>query len=318
MKGAMNVLVLGGGPDAEHDVSLSSSAAVAKALTESGCRADRRVIKEISAGELKAFPGDVIFPVLHGPWGEGGPLQDLLERGGRPYVGCGPRAARLAMDKVATKMAALTLGIPTAPSAVFNPRDEVCPLASAQGAFEPVVLKPVHEGSSVGVHICRTIEDWRRSVEQVRRDLEQHPRRVYMVERGVLSRDGGEVRELTVAVLDGQALPVIHIRPGVEFYDYQAKYHRDDTKYIVDPPLPKGVREKIQSDAVRLAQGLGVRHVCRVDFLLDPAGTAWLLEVNTMPGFTDHSLVPMAAAAAGMKMPALCRRLVELAVQGRA
>lgn len=298
------VLVLGGGPDAEREVSLESSRCVAEALEQGGrFAAQRVVIDEIDAVGLAALPGDVIFPVLHGGFGEGGPLQDLLVADGRPFVGCGPRAARIAMDKLATKLVAAGVGIPTAEAGVFNGAD-----ASSHVGL-PAVLKPVHEGSSVGVHICTDHAAWEAGVEAVREDVTRHPARVYMVERAIL---GG--RELTVGVLDAQALPVIEIVPKEAFYDYHAKYHSDDTRYLVNPDLPAGVGAQIQAWALTLARAIGVRHLCRVDFLMDHAGKAWLLEVNTLPGFTSHSLLPMAAGATGLDFPRLTERLVDLAL----
>ncbi|MGH7244519.1 MAG: D-alanine--D-alanine ligase family protein [Phycisphaerales bacterium] len=299
------VLVLGGGPDAERDVSLVSSKAVAAAIDRSGSfRANYQIIDRPNAAELKAMAGDVVFPVLHGGWGEGGPLQDLLEQDGRPFVGCRGPAARLAMDKLATKLLALSVGVPTQAGAAFNARDAACPFDY------PVVLKPVHEGSSVGVHICRTRSDWDASVVKVVADVKQHPSRVYMVEKAVL---GGS--ELTVGMLDGKPLPVIEIRPNVAFYDYEAKYHRNDTQYVVDPEMAADVKTSIQGYAKAMFDGLGARHLSRVDFLLDGSGKAWLLEVNTLPGFTDHSLLPMAANTQGLPMERLCASLVQMALR---
>jgi len=302
-----SVLVLGGGPDAEREVSLVSSKAVARALREDGHEVHYRAINRPTLTQLRAMKGEVVFPVLHGGWGEGGPLQDALERLGRPYVGCTPKAARLAMDKMGTKLAAASMGVATNPACVLNLRDPACPLDL------PVVVKPIQEGSSVGVHVCRTPKEWERAFREVAHDVRRHPHRVYMVERAVL---GG--RELTVGVLDGRALPIIEIRPKVEFYDYEAKYHRDDTAYLVQPRLRRGLAELLSTRAVALARRMGVRHLCRVDFLLDREGEAWLLEVNTMPGFTDHSLVPMAAAHLGISMPRLCGRLVRMALRDHA
>lgn len=302
----ITVLVLGGGPDAEREVSLVSSRSVASALEASGkCRVEYRVIDRPGASELASMPGDVVFPVLHGHFGEGGPLQDLLESGGRAYVGCGPRAARGAMDKVFTKSVAASLGIRVSPTAILDPRDVDVPLPL------PVVVKPVHDGSSVGLHLCRTGEEWARARAAVSADLRSKPERVYLVERLL------KARELTAGLLDGEPLPLIEIRPAAGVYDYQAKYHRDDTRYMVGPELPAGVSERVRADASRLARALGVRHLARVDFLLDESGEAWLLEVNTMPGFTEHSLLPMAAGAVGLGMPALTWRLVELALRDR-
>ncbi len=303
------VAILAGGPDAEREVSLIGGKAVAAALAD---RADLKptlhVIDRLTLDELRAIPGDVIFPLLHGPWGEGGPLQDLLETDGRPYVGCRPTAARLAMDKIATKLAALGLNIPTAPAAILSTRDERCPLPF------PVVVKPVHEGSSVGVRFCKDHAEYALVRASVVEDLHLHPTRVHMIESAILN-----ARELTVGILDGVALPIVEIKPAVAFYDYEAKYTRDDTKYLVRPELPAGLADHLKSNAVRLARELGVRHLCRVDYILGRDGTPNLLEVNTMPGFTSHSLLPMAAADAvegpGLIFAELASRLIMLALR---
>lgn len=301
------VLVLGGGPDAEREVSLLSSRGVADALVAGGAYdVNYVVIERPGAGELAAMRGDVVFPVLHGPFGEGGGMQDLLAGGGRPFVGCGPHAARTAMDKVASKLAAAALRVRTAPAHVLNEADGACPMPL------PVVVKPVHEGSSVGVHICRDQSQWAAARDAIAKERSGGVRKAYMVEAGVL--DGSEI---TVGVLDGKALPIIRIVPGVECYDYEAKYNRDDTRYEVNPGLPAGVAAEVQAAAESLARAIGVRHLCRVDFLLDREGRPWFLEVNTMPGFTSHSLLPMAARAAGLDFPALAEKLVGLALRDR-
>jgi D-alanine-D-alanine ligase len=303
----VRVLVLGGGPDAEREVSLDSSKAVAEALSSAGYRVRREVIDRVSAAELRAIHCDVIFPVLHGPWGEGGPLQDILMEVGKPFVGCGPQAARTAMDKLATKLVAAGIGVHTLPAGVLNLRDHTPPVPL------PLVVKPIHEGSSVGVHICKSAADFERAIEKVHEDRGQHPTRAYMYEQAVL---GG--REVTVGVLDSgermRALPLIEIKAAVEFYDYQAKYHRDDTSYTCDPALG-ALAQELPTRALALARSLGVRHLARVDFMVDAQGRAWLLEVNTMPGFTSHSLVPMAAKHAGMEFQALTRELVQMALR---
>lgn len=298
------VLVLGGGPDSEREVSLQSSQGVADSLAKAGHQVRREVIDRIGVEELRALGGDVIFPVLHGPWGEGGPMQDVLARAGKPYVGCAAAAARLAMDKMGSKQAAARAGVPTLPAVVLNAKDDEPPLGI------PCVVKPIHEGSSVGVHICTTRERWDKAMIAVAAARGQHPLRVNMVEQAVVSP-----REVTVGVLDGQALPVIEIRSAVEFYDYEAKYNRDDTKYVVSPELPAGLTQTLQQRALAVAKAIGVRHLCRVDFLLDKAGDAWFLEINTMPGFTSHSLLPMAANAVGLDFAALTSKLVQMAVR---
>lgn len=319
-----HVLVLGGGPDSEREVSLKSAHFIAEALKASGNFASvtNQTIERVTLDELKAMPGDVVFPALHGGWGEGGPLQELLEADGRPFVGSGSGAARHAMDKVATKMTAVGLGIPTPEARVLDVRDAGRPLAL------PAVIKPVHEGSTVGLFVCRTEGDWalaRRTIEEQRAAGGAGAERVYMVEPCVQRPGGRAARELTVGVLDGEALPVIEITPKDELYDYEAKYVRNDTRYVVGPALPPGVEGAVKGRTVALARAMGVRHLARADFMLDadnegkgPGGgepEAWFLEINTLPGFTDHSLVPMAARRVGLEMPALCTRLVEMAVR---
>ncbi len=298
------VLVLGGGPDAEREVSLNSAAGVAAALKETGkYEVIPQTIDRVTLAELKKLPGDVVFPVLHGAFGEGGPLQDLMDQDGRPYVGCRGRAARLAMDKMASKLLAARAGIPTAEAVVLNSKDEESPLGV------PVVVKPVHDGSSVGLHICKDAAAWKRARVAVAEDIQKKPGRAYLIERFIAGK------ELTVGLIDGQPLPIIHIQPADGPYDYEAKYTRDDTKYHVAPQLPGNLTETIQGYAVTLSKTLGCRHVSRVDFILDAENRPWLLEINTMPGFTSHSLVPKAAGHTGVRMPELCSKLVELAIR---
>lgn len=314
-----SVLVLGGGPDSEREVSIKSAHFITEALCAAGFAVRNETIERITADELKAMPGEVIFPALHGGWGEGGPLQDLMEYDGRPFVGSGSRAARWAMDKIATKLAAAGLGIATPPAHVLDVRDAACPLAF------PVVMKPVHEGSTVGLYICRDAREWGRALRTMEEERAGGAggggaggERAYMIEPCIVRGDGRKGRELTVGVIDGAALPVIEITPADGTYDYEAKYIRNDTQYTVEPKLPTGVTERVQKQTAELAGVMGVRHLARADFMLDDAGTAWFLEINTLPGFTDHSLVPMASRHAGVPMPELCTRLVKMALRDAA
>lgn len=303
------VLVLGGGPDAEREVSLKSSAAIAEALRASGrFGVEYRVIDRLSQSDLKALQGDVVFPALHGKWGEGGPLQSLLEADGRPFVGCGFRAARACMDKVLTKTFAARAGLDVAPTMILDPSDDLLPLPL------PVVVKPIFEGSTIGLHICKTAEDWKRV--HAASAASGKPCMVEPFVRG---------RELTLGMIASRAdgrglepLPFIQITPAEGLYDYEAKYNRNDTKYLVGPPMPTDVRDRVGALTRTLAESIpgGVRHLCRADFILDDENRAWFLELNTMPGFTDHSLVPMAARTAGLDMPALCSHLVDAALSG--
>jgi D-alanine-D-alanine ligase len=295
----MSILILAGGPDGERDVSLKGAEAVRDALEAIGAEVHLETIETITSETLARLPGDVVLPLLHGPWGEGGPLQDLLLGDERPFVGSGPRAARLAMDKIATKIVAASLGAPTPAACVLTSADAGCPFDL------PVVVKPVREGSTLGLHVCRDEDAWLRARAESLRS-----KRPTMVEPLVPGR------EITAGWLDGRVLPLIEIGAAEGLYDYAAKYERDDTRYIVGPSLPAGVSERIGEATRRLCAALGVRHIARADFMLDPAGTPWLLEVNTMPGFTDHSLVPMAAATpagGGLSLGELAMQLIAMA-----
>ncbi len=297
------VLVLAGGPDAEHDVSISSGRAIAEALGKSG-RFDAHLVEfeDLTLDRLRGLPGEVVFPALHGAFGEGGTLQRMLDEDGRPYVGSGARASRAAIDKVLTKAIATSLGLPVLPTAILDPQD------TGLGLDLPVVVKPVFEGSTIGLHVCRTREDW----------LAAHASAVRTGKPTMLEphRAG---REVTVGLVDWgaglEALPLIEIVPADGLYDYDAKYSRDDTRYEVDPDVGEGVAARLASWTLRLADAMGIRDLCRADFILDDQGGAVFLEVNTMPGFTGHSLVPMAAAARGRGMPELCAALVDAALE---
>lgn len=315
------VLVLGGGPDAEREVSLKSSAAIAAALKASGRYAVRyEVIDRLTQAELKALPGEIIFPALHGKWGEGGPLQILLEADGRPFVGCGFAAARACMDKVLTKTIAQQVGLTVTPTMILDPTDDLLPLPL------PVVVKPIFEGSTIGLHICRTQADWKHA----------HASSAALG-KPCLVEPFIKGKELTLGLVPGhtaarlndgpsrlEPLPFIQITPAEGLYDYEAKYNRNDTKYLVGPPIPPALRDQLGTLTRTLAESIplsnaggskGVRHLCRADFILDDDNRAWFLEINTMPGFTDHSLVPMAAKATGLDMPVLCALLVDAALR---
>jgi D-alanine-D-alanine ligase len=296
------VLVLMGGPDAEREVSLHSGSEVAAALRASGrFGVVHDVIDKPGLEELREIAGgcDVVFPALHGHWGEGGPLQELLEELGLPYVGTKPQAAALAMDKLKTKAIVTTDGVPTPASQELTTISDRCTIAP------PLVLKPVDDGSSVDLRICRTPG----SVAAARKDL--HPKRGRLMAEAYI-----QGRELTAGIICDQSLPLIEIIPAkaVEFYDYQAKYTRDDTRYVIDPPLPPDVAQQCVQMAMKSYTRLECRDIARVDIMLDAQNRLWFLELNTMPGFTTHSLVPMAARTIGLEMPALCAKLVQAAL----
>ena len=306
------VTVLMGGPDAERPVSLESGRRVAAALGEvPEIDVSELVIDRPSAASLRdslrAIGTDVVFPVLHGPWGEGGGLQRLLEEIGLAFVGSGSEAAESAMDKLRTKSIARAAGVPTPPAC----------LIAEDGSIDvdaPFVIKPTDEGSSVGVRLIVDAAEAAGVISELR-----STHATLMAERYVAGR------ELTVTVLEGEALPPVEIEPSDGFYDYDAKYVRDDTRYTVSPPLPPGVEARMASDSVKIFHALRCRDLARVDWLVEDGegrtsertGEAdpgiWMLEVNTIPGMTTHSLAPMAAAARGIDLPGLCRRMVDAA-----
>ncbi len=307
------VLVLGGGPDAERDVSIASASAIHQGCLDAGFDAQLKIVDRPDLDQVRSWDTDVVFPALHGRYGEGGALQSLLQQSSIKFVGSEAASARLAMDKLGTKLIAARLGIPTPaacvldPNDAFNPAEAVCPLEF------PVVIKPVSEGSSVGLHICQTRQDWLDALPSIASDLQETPNRIYMIERMA------QGREITVSVLEDEreelwALPLIEIAPSEGVYDYQAKYQRNDTVYTTNPKIPEGIAAGIAEHALRVCIASGIKHLARVDFILSNEGEWSMLEVNTMPGFTATSLLPMAAKAAGMDLPTLCKHLIECAI----
>ncbi|MFG0253067.1 MAG: hypothetical protein ACF8NJ_09365, partial [Phycisphaerales bacterium JB038] len=252
---------------------------------------------DLEADSLSRLPGEVVFPLLHGPWGEGGPLQELLEADGRPFVGCGSRAAADAIDKLITKNIARSIHLPVLKDWVVAAGDALPTLPY------PVIVKPIDDGSSVDLYRCESDAD----VDAARAEAHQRHERL-MIEPFVAGR------ELTVGILAGEALPVLEIKPAEGLYTYDAKYERDDTVYDTSPLLALDLANHLREMSARLFAEMRCLHLARVDWLLDPARGPYLLEINTMPGFTSHSLVPMAAQKSGLDMLVLCERLVRLAV----
>ena len=293
----IRVAVLMGGPDPEHEVSLASGRQVAAALRDDPLfSVSEHEIDRPDKNELAGFGADVIFPVLHGPFGEGGPLQERLESSRIPFVGSDSKASAAGMDKCETKRRCLDTGIPTLEWSELHP-GVACTLPF------PLVMKPVDEGSSIGVRICQD----RSEFAEARNTLEGTHGRL-MAERLATGR------ELTVGIISDEALPLIEIVPKSGRYDYEAKYERDDTAYVLDPELPSGIAETCRSHALKLWHAIGARDVARVDFIFDGL-ECWTLEINTMPGFTEHSLVPKAAAHIGKNMTTLCGSLVRAALE---
>lgn len=297
----IDITVLAGGPGLEREISLLSGQAVYEALQRLG----HNVVKcDIGPDDLSALerPADFVFIALHGEFGEDGTVQAELERRGLPYSGTGSAASRLAMDKALAKRCFEEAGVPTPAFEVVD-RDKLDGLASRFSL--PAVVKPTASGSSVDTTIVRTATELTRMAADL---IDKYG--LALVESYI---DGPE---LTVGVLDGLALPVCEIRTKREFYDYQAKYLDDDTQYLFDLDLPESLLKRVQELSLQADHALGCAVFSRVDWLVD-AGTLepYVLEINTIPGFTSHSLVPKAAARIGTDFDQLCQRIVELSLE---
>lgn len=295
------VAVLMGGHSGERDISLNSGLRVLKALQRQGVDAQAFDPAARPLNELAAF--DRAFIALHGRNGEDGTIQGALELMGIPYTGSGVMASALGMDKWRAKLLWRSVGLPTPEFAMLG---EDCDFAAVEQRLGlPIFVKPVCEGSSIGV----TKVSQAGQLQAAYREAAKHDDSV-IAEQAIL---GGEY---TAAILGEEALPVVRIVPATEFYDYAAKYLRDDTQYLCPCGLPEVREQAMQAQALEAFRILGCRGWGRVDFLLDEAGKAYLLEVNTSPGMTDHSLVPMAAQAAGISYEQLVWRVLEQARLG--
>lgn len=296
----LKIAVLMGGPSAEREVSLHSGRAVADALASLGHDVRRL---DISPDDLSGLdePCDVAFIAMHGTWGEDGRLQAILEQRSIRYTGCDPQASALAMDKVRTKQRLAEVGVPTAP---FEHATDETAGEIGRSFPVPAVVKPVCEGSSVD---CVVAKDRPALIDAVRRLTNRYGQA--LVERYLAGP------ELTVGVLAGEALPVCQIRPAAEFYDYHAKYQADTTEYLFEIDLPADLLARVRRDSVRAFEAVGCRDMARIDWIVESAtGEAYCLEINTIPGFTDHSLLPKSAARAGIGFAELCDRLVRMAM----
>lgn len=299
------VVVLKGGPSAERSISLKSGSAVAGALRDAGMNVEEVDVPEAALPALSRGV-DGVVPMLHGTFGEDGQLQQLLDQAGVAYVGTGAAASALMMDKARTKEVLREHGLRTPRACTVNRRGLPAP-----DLRYPIVVKPCSQGSSVGMTRLDQRDDaaWDQAVQAA---LE--------ADTTVLAEEFVAGVDLTVGLLDGEPLPAVEIRPpGGGLYDFDAKYEyvRGHTEYFCPP---EGVSEEAVNDAVRMAveayRVLGARHLLRVDFRVDSGGQPWILEANTIPGFTSTSLLPKAAKQAGVSFTELCARLVRAALLG--
>lgn len=315
----MRVAVLRGGPSREHEVSMWSGAEVVRAL---GGRAVDVVIDRHGGWSVAGAPAmaaldalrelaeiDAVFIALHGPFGEDGTMQALLEAAGLSYTGSGPAASALAMDKIRAKLVYAGAGLPTAPAVHRLRGDRVVEVVErAQRELDPPwFVKPARDGSSFGVSMVKTADELTRALEE-------------MGEVEALVEPRIEGRELTCGVLESPEgepapLPVTELIPSDRhaFFDFEAKYTPGETNEVTPAEIDDGLRDRIQALAVRAHRTLGCRHLSRTDFMVRTDGAIFLLETNTIPGMTPTSLVPQAAAVAGLSFETLVGRLVELA-----
>ena len=296
--------VIMGGHSAERDISLRTGRAVLAALLRRGYKAVAIDAGEALVDQLRARKIQLAFIALHGPGGEDGTIQGLLEVLGVPYTGSGVRASAIAMHKPTAKAFLASEGVPV-------PRGTVVPAISGQppqrsvptGMGWPVIVKPAAQGSTIGITIVRQTSEWPTALKRAHEfDSEA------MVEAYIPGR------ELTVSILSGMPLPAVEIVAPNGFYDYAAKYEKGKTRYLCPAPLPASLRKRLADLALKTYRLIGCDGAARVDFRVTPKGRPYVLEINTIPGMTETSLLPMAAAKAGIDYDTLTERILESAL----
>jgi D-alanine-D-alanine ligase len=292
-----------GGPSAEREISLRSGDMVLGALKRKGVDAHAFDPKDERLEQLIAQRFDRVFIALHGRFGEDGTVQGALEYLGLPYTGSGVMASALAMDKWRTKLLWQAAGISTPPYEMLSPDSDFVAVANRLGL--PLMVKPAREGSSIGMTKVTSLEKVQAAYE-----FAAEYDAVVIAERFI------EGVEVTAAILRDEALPLIRLETPRTFYDYQAKYFADDTRYICPSGLPPAQEKIVQAEALRAFGLIGCSGWGRIDVMIDKAGKPYLLEINTIPGMTDHSLVPMAARARGIDFDDLCLAILESAHVG--
>jgi D-alanine-D-alanine ligase len=292
------VAVLFGGTSSEREISLISGNACLAALTKRGVDAHPFDPRDKPLSDLVARKFDRVFIALHGPGGEDGTLQGALEFLGLPYTGSGVMGSAIGMDKLRTKRLAQAVGIPTTAYMLLRSPDDLDNCIERLGL--PLIVKPATQGSSVGMT----------KVEKAG-DLAAAYQAAALLEPTVFAEPWITGGEYTVAILQGRALPSIRIETPATFYDYQAKYFRNDTKYFCPSGLSPDAEKHLASLSLATFAAVGAEGWGRADFMMDKAGKPYLLEVNTIPGMTDHSLVPMAARALDISFEQLVWQVLE-------
>lgn len=295
----IRVAVLKGGLSSERDVSLRTGQAVENALRRKGYTTVSIDVQEDIGQVLHEVKPDVAFLALHGKYGEDGTIQGLLELMRIPYTGTGVLGSALAMDKVHSKRLFVAEGIPVAPYKVVNSADLESAVARANSFTLPVIVKPRAEGSSVGVTLVKEYAQLAAALDTA-----------FQYDDSVLVESYIKGREIQVGVLERQVLGAIEVKPSNEFYDYEAKYTAGKTQYIVSPDMAGGVLEKMADYSLRAVEAFDCEGAVRVDFILDEANVPYILEINTLPGMTELSLLPKIAAQAGISFDDLVETLL--------
>lgn len=303
----LKVAVLCGGIGEEREVSLQSGRSVVTALKETDLDVIEADIGPDDMDILRNTQIDVFFIALHGKFGEDGRLQQIFEDKSLLYTGSGPAASRLAFDKMESKKAFANAGIDTPAAIEFSHDDDSQKLENRLSQFaQKYVVKPLRQGSSVGISILSNPKE---AIANARKASCQFGD--CMIEQFIPGR------EITVGILCDQALPIVEVRPRTGFYSYHAKYLDEKTEYLFDTIEEPFLTAEIQAAALACFNALGCRHFARVDFILSDDQKPYVLEVNTIPGFTNHSLLPKAAAKAGVSMSDLCVKIIEAAMENK-
>lgn len=291
------IAVLLGGDSAERSISLLSGNAVLSALVRKGVDAfaidaDTQLVQRLLTEGI-----DKVFNMLHGRGGEDGQLQGLLELMKIPYTGSGVLASALSMDKIRTKLIWQSLGLPTPRSTLLTADSDWPGLVAELGE---VVVKPAHEGSSIGMSMAKTAEQLRQAYEKA-----------CVYDADIMAEQRIIGAEFTVPIIHGQVFPAIELRTHHEFYDFDAKYIANDTQYLCPAPLSTEKSVELADTCLRAFNAVGARDWARIDVMQDQQERFWLLEINTVPGMTDHSLVPMSAAASGINFDDLVMLILD-------
>lgn len=291
------IAVLMGGDSSERTVSLRSGEAVLQALLAAGADAFAIDVQGHAVDQLLAAEFDIAFIAMHGRGGEDGTIQGVLEWLNKPYTGSGVMASALAMDKWRTKLLWSAAGLPTPKAYILSGNSDWQQIINSLN--NNAIVKPAREGSSIGMRRVHHSTELQESYQYASQ-----------YDAMVLAEEWVSGAEFTVAVVDGEVLPAIQLKTSHEFYDYEAKYQSDDTQYLLPCGLSVEKEDELKELVLKAFEILGCEGWARMDVMQDKAGAFWLLEANTIPGMTDHSLVPMAAKAAGMDMSALVLRLL--------